>query len=106
LPHTRRAVVPIVVPELAARASSDLEKIIREYALDACREFGASASMFSEREQACVVEHDATSFADIEKATRRIVAFRAFGNVHQAALHVGLSHVALGKWLKGRGLVE
>ncbi|TMQ13373.1 MAG: FHA domain-containing protein [Deltaproteobacteria bacterium] len=106
LPPAHRVVVPIVVPELAARAPSDLGKIIQEYALDACRGFGASASMLSEREQACVVDRDATSFADIESATRRIVAFRTFGNVHQAAPHVGLSHVGLGKWLKGRGLVE
>jgi hypothetical protein len=106
LPPAHRAVVPIAVPELATRSASDLDKIIQEYALDACRGFDASASMFSERDQACVVKRDATSFADIEIATRRIVAFRTFGNPHQAAPHVELSHVGFRKWLRGRGLLE
>jgi transcriptional regulator of acetoin/glycerol metabolism len=53
-----------------------------------------------------VARHATSSFADIEIATLRLVAFHHAGNVHQAAARLGLSHVALGKWLKLRGLVR
>jgi hypothetical protein len=36
----------------------------------------------------------------------RIVACNDAGNVHRAAARLGLSHVALGKWLKRRGLAS
>lgn len=51
-----------------------------------------------------VARHAASSFASIEVATRRIVACNDSGNVHRAAARLGLSHVALGKWLKHRRL--
>jgi hypothetical protein len=94
---------PIVVPKLARRSSDDIHRIIFEYAHDALRELDAPPTAFSERERKWVARHDATSFADIETATLRIVARNATGSVHQAAARLGLSHVGLGKWFKRRG---
>jgi hypothetical protein len=95
---------PLVVPTLEHRTDADLQRIVAEYASDAIRELDASPGSFSEADRDWVVQHEAGSFADIEIATRRIVACNDAGNPHRAAARLGLSHVALGKWLKHRGL--
>lgn len=93
---------PILVPPLARRGVEDLQRIIDEYALDAMREFAADASAFDAEERAWILEGDAGSFADLEMATSRVVACNAAGNVHLAALWLGLSHVGLGGWFDRR----
>lgn len=95
---------PIVVPELARRTEVDVRRIVSEYAHDAMSELGAGSTAFTEKERDWVVKHETSAFADIEIATLRIVARNVAGNVHQAAPRLGLSHVALGKWFKRRGL--
>lgn len=93
-----------VVPALADRTASDVGRIVFEYAFDAIRELNAEETSFTAADGEWVVSHEATSFADIETTTLRIVALRESGNVHRAAKRLGLSHVALGKWLKRRRL--
>lgn len=95
---------PIVVPKLTRRTSDDIHRIVREYALDAIREFGANPSVFTDKECDWVASTEATSFADIEIATLRIVAHKTADGVTEAAARLGLSHVALGNWLRRRGL--
>lgn len=94
----------IFVPKLGRRTADDLRRIIAEYASDASQEFDAAPASFTEAHGAWVVRHAASSFAEIEVATLRIVAHNAAGNPHRAAARLGLSHVGLGKWLKRRGL--
>jgi hypothetical protein len=96
----------LVIPPLRRRPDRDLQRIVAEYASDAAHELGAAPSRFTDAERDWVVQHEASSFADIEIATQRIVAFNDAGNPHRAAARLGLSHVALGKWLKRRGLLR
>jgi hypothetical protein len=92
------------VPKLARRSASDLQNIVADYAIDAICELNAAPTSFTIANREWVAKHAASSFARIEVATRRIVACNDSGNVHRAAARLGLSHVALGKWLKHRRL--
>jgi hypothetical protein len=96
----------LVVPGLLRRWPDDLRRIVMEYAADAIREFDAAPASFTQADCEWVVQHEATSFAEIEIATLRIVACNDAGNPHRAAARLGLSHQALGKWLKRRGLAR
>lgn len=99
-----KASQPIIVPRLARRSASDLQNIVADYAIDAINELDAAPTSFTIANREWVAKHAASSFASIEVATRRIVACNDSGNVHRAAARLGLSHVALGKWLKHRRL--
>jgi hypothetical protein len=103
-PRWWKASQAIVVPKLRRRSASDLQNIVADYAIDAICELDAAPTSFSVAQREWVAKHAASSFAEIEIATLRIVACNDAGNVHRAAARLGLSHVALGKWLKRRGL--
>jgi hypothetical protein len=105
-PRWWRVSNPLVVPELQQRTSDDLQRIVAEYASDAIRELDAEPASFTDTDRDWVVRREASSFAEIEVATLRIVACNHAGNPHRAAARLGLSHVALGNWLKRRGLVK
>jgi len=92
----------ILVPKLARRPTGDLHLIVFEYALDAMRELDAAPNTFSEKERKWVAKREASSFADLEIATLRIVARNAAANITQAAARLGLSHVGLGQWFERR----
>lgn len=96
----------IVVPPLAGRSTADIDRVVVEYGLDAVGQLGAAPSSFTEAARAWVMKHEATTFAQVEIATLRLVALREAGNVHQAAARLGLSHVALGDWYRRRGLAK
>jgi hypothetical protein len=95
----------IVVPALAHRTDIDIHRIVFEYAIDGIRELGAALSSFTEADRAWVARHAASSFSEIEIATLRLIARNDAGNVNRAAARLGVSHVALGKWFRRRGLV-
>ena len=95
-----------VVPGLRPRSPDDLQRIVAGYAADTIRELDASHASFTRANCDWVVDHEARSLAEIEIATLRIVACNDAGNPHRAAARLGLSHVALGKWLKRRGLAR
>jgi hypothetical protein len=100
------AVAPsIVVPALAHRTPDDMQRIVFEYAVDGIRELGAAPSSFTEANRVWVASHAASSFTEIEVATLRLIARNDAGNVNRAAARLGVSHVALGKWFRRRGLV-
>jgi len=103
-PRWWKATQAIVVPKLGRRSASDLQNIVADYAIDAICELDAAPTSFSIALRQWVAKHAASSFAEIEVTTRRIVACNDAGNVHRAAARLGLSHVALGKWLRRRGL--
>lgn len=104
--HSSVAPPLIVVPPLTHRAASDIERIVAEYAVDAIGELGAAPESFTEANRAWVTRHAASSFAEVEIATLRIVALNDAGNVYQAAARLGLSHVALGDWFKRRRITS
>ncbi len=100
------AIAPsIVVPALARRDPNDVQRIVFEYAVDGIGELGARLSSFTEANREWVVNHAASSFTQIEIATLRLIARNHAGNVNRAAARLGVSHVALGKWFRRRGLV-
>ena len=92
---------PILIPPLRARAS-ELPRIVDEYARDAISTLGADATGFADADRTWVLEHAAGSLSEIEKATLRIVALRQTGSIVQAAIRLGMSHVALSQWIGRR----
>ena len=96
----------IVVPPLTTRTLSEMQRIVSEYAVDAIAELGAAPTSFTEADRDRVTSQEATSFADIEIATLRLVALKDAGNTHRAAARLGMSHVSLGSWFKRRGITS
>jgi hypothetical protein len=94
---------PITVPPLATRAD-DLSRIIDEYAADAVATLGMQPNCFLSSDRDWVLEHSAHSLAEIEKATRRLLAIRETGNLNQAATRLGMARISLKKWIGYRPL--
>lgn len=91
---------PVVVPPLASRAQ-DLPRIIDEYAAEAVADLGSGRFTASDFEW--VLQNAATSLDEIDKATRRLVAVRGSANTTAAAARLGMTLVALSRWLDRRG---
>lgn len=94
---------PVVVPPLASRAH-ELDRIIAEYAGDAIAELDAPAASFTADDHAWVRDHAASSLAEIEKATLRLVALYTSRNASHAAARLGMAMVSLSRWLGRREL--
>jgi hypothetical protein len=95
--------VPIRVPPLSAR-TSELPRILDEYALDAIRDLSTAtdAAGFTPADRDWMIEHSASSLPEIAQGTRRLVALRQAGSIRQAAMRLGMSHVALAQWFGRR----
>jgi hypothetical protein len=92
---------PIVLPPLSER-SSELDRIIDAFALDAEATFGAALAL-NDREW--IYKHEASSLSGIEKATRRLIAIRKAGGVMtHAASMLGMAHGTLSEWFARRTL--
>lgn len=91
---------PIRLPPLARRAN-ELPRIVDEYAAEAIAALGVRVS-FSAADRAWVCENAATSLAEIEKATLRLVALRASRTVRGAAALLGITPVSLARWSRRR----
>ncbi len=94
---------PVVVPPLAGRAH-ELPRIIAEYADEAIADLELAEFPAADREW--VLQNAATSFDEIDKATRRLAMVRATGSVTAAAYRLGMSQVSLSRWLGRRRLGE
>jgi len=94
---------PIVVPPLASR-TVELDRVIAEYVADAIAELGAPRAGFTTADHAWVRQHAATSLAEVEKATLRLVALGTSRNMSGAAARLGMSVVSLTRWLGRRKL--
>lgn len=92
------AAARIVLPALSTRLD-ELPRIVDEYASEAIERFGADTQGFTAEDRNLVVARRPTTLAIIAQATARIVAIRHFGGVTRAAPHLGLSHVALSRWI-------
>jgi hypothetical protein len=94
---------PIVVPPLASR-TTELDRVIAEYAADAVAELGAPSAGLTYADRAWVRQNATTSLGEVEKATLRLVALRASRNVSGAAAWLRMSAVSLSRWLGRRRL--
>ena len=92
---------PITVPPLAGRAH-ELPRIVDEFARDAVSELRALRPGFTDVDQAWVLKHGATSLAEIEKATLRLVALRASRTLSDAAARLGMAPASLTLWISRR----
>jgi FHA domain len=98
-PHGADIPCQLVVPHLADRAS-ELHRIIDAYAADAVAEFGGS---FTPEDRAWVAQHESITLAQIETATRRLVAIDAAGEqITRAASQLGVNHGTLSVWFARR----
>lgn len=93
---------PIHLPPIAGRAA-ELDRVIAEYAADAIAELGAPPDSFTEGDHAWVCQH-ATTLAEVDKTTLRLVALRASRNMTDAAARLGMAPVSLMRWIDRRGL--
>jgi hypothetical protein len=89
---------PIHLPLLTQRRR-ELPRIVDEYALDAIVALEARSTCFTDEDRAWVLGYRASSLAEIEKATMRIVAMRASHNMSAAALRLGMAPVSLSRWV-------
>jgi hypothetical protein len=91
-------VAPIVVPPLASR-KDELDRLIEEYARDAAGPLELGPHWLSAPERTWIRNHMHT-LASIQKATSRLAAIRQAGSMTRGAARLGISHVALLKWLR------
>jgi hypothetical protein len=92
---------PLRLPPLIER-SGDMLRIIDEYVHDAVAELRALPPGLTTAQRAWVREHAATSLAEIEKATLRLVAMRSSRNLSAAAARLGMAPVSLSRWIGRR----
>jgi hypothetical protein len=93
---------PIQVPPLAER-TSEIHRIVDEYAADAIAELHARDACFTAGDRRWIIEHP-TSLAEIEKATMRVVALRMSRHLSEAADRLGMAPVSLWRWILRRKL--
>jgi hypothetical protein len=91
----------IRLPSLASRAG-EIDQIIEAYARDAIAALGAKPTSFTEHERDWLRHRRPGSLSEIARATERLVALREFGSIANAAERLGISHVALRRWLNRR----
>jgi hypothetical protein len=94
-------VTPIAIPSLATR-TAEIDHIISECVADAKLELALPTSEFSLDDRAWVRQHAATSLAEIEKATLRLIAVRNSRNFAEAAARLRMTQVSLTRWMNRR----
>jgi len=94
---------PIIFPPLETRRS-EVPRIVDEYAVDAIKALGARPECLTADDRAWVVEHQASSLSEIEKATLRLVALRVSANTSIAAARLGMAPVSLHRWMERRAM--
>jgi len=91
----------ITLTDLAQR-SAEVDRVINEYAADAIISLGAKRSSFTSDDLAWTKRRRPQSLGEIETTVTRLVALREWGTVTRAAGHLGITHVALSRWLDRR----
>lgn len=90
---------PIVVPALGTRKEEELDRIIQEYAADAAGPLDLGDHWLSTAERSWM-RGNLRTLAEIQKATTRLAAIRQGGSMTAGARRLGISHNALGRWLR------
>jgi hypothetical protein len=94
-------ILPIEIPALDTRRV-ELPQIVDAYALDVIAALGARATSYTAVDRDAIVRWPLTTLADVEESVRRMIAIREFGGVTGAAVHIGVSHSSLSRWLARR----
>lgn len=89
---------PIVIPPLASR-KDEIDRIIQEYAVDAAGPLDLGEHWLNAAERAWI-RGNLHTLAGIQKATVRLAAMRRAGSMSAGAASLGISHVAMLKWLR------
>ncbi len=92
--------VTVELPPLATRAA-EIDQLVLEYAEDAVASLGAPSNGFREHELQWLRLVPLDGVKDLEELGRRVVAVRTW-NVVGGAQRLGISHVALSRWLRRR----
>jgi hypothetical protein len=94
---------PLVIPPPRKRAD-ELHRIIEEYLVDACAEYGG---MILPADREWIRRFYGKTLARIEFAARRIVALRSTGgSVRRTARLLGMGHSALSEWVARRNIPD
>jgi hypothetical protein len=94
---------PIVIPALKTR-SQEIPRIIAEYVDDAAIDLSATIRL-NAADRDWVAKYSASSIAEIEKGTRRLLAIRHYdNNVTAASRALGMAPISLFRWVGRRGL--
>lgn len=93
----------IHVPPVLERLD-EIPMVVDHYARDAAEELLLPLSMFGSEDRAWVLRYAATSLAEIEKATLRLIALRGSRTLSDAASRLQIAPVSLTRWLGRRAL--
>jgi hypothetical protein len=94
--------VVVEIPPLSRRPE-DLDRLIDVYAADAVAALKAPSYGFRDNEMVWLHRTPIASLDDLEELTLRLVAARNWGT-KGGGRRLGISHVALGRWLRSRGI--
>jgi hypothetical protein len=93
----------IAIPPLDAR-KTEIDRLITEYVREAAgRLYATRRVRLSSADRDWLRSSACESLPELRTATLRLVAVREAGNVNAASALLGISHVALAKWLNSRG---
>lgn len=95
-------IVTISIPPLTER-EDEIERLLEAYASDAAEELGADYPALRPRDPELVRRSGVASLGEMEHVARRLVALRNWG-VAGGAKRLGITHGALSRWARRRGL--
>ena len=95
-------IATVVIPPLKER-EQELDRLIESYAHDAASAFGAATLGFRPQDVDWLRAGGFTHLDDVDFAARRLVALRNWG-VAGGAKRLGISHAALSRWARRRGI--
>lgn len=93
----------ITIPPLGSRSREQVEHVVREVLLDAKAELGSEEPLFPE-DLEWMIEHSASTFAEVQKGALRLTALRMTKTAIEAAALLGMAPVSLRRWLGRRQL--
>jgi hypothetical protein len=97
---------PIVIPPLDHR-KTEIDRLINEYVVEAAKRLYCTKPVrLSSEDRAWLRTQTYDSLAEIQTSTLRLVAVREAGTVNAGSALLGISHVALTKWLNSRGFAK
>lgn len=95
---------PVHFPSLETRLR-EVPRIVAEYAEDVLAELQVPRTAYSRFERDWILQHASSTLPEIETAMRRVIALRASNEfVSRAAERLGMSSVALTRWMRRRKL--
>ncbi len=80
----------------------EVDRVFDEYTADACVVLGVPNRALTTTERGWLKRQRPRSLPEIEQATLRLVALRELGSVARAAARLGITGLALARWLGRR----